>query len=461
MSTPADNIVLDEFPDLDSEIRIPNLWNPRPHQLRLWTAMEQGCKRAVAVWHRRAGKDNTAMNWTAVAAHHRIGTYWHMLPTATQGRMVAWEGQDLEGRRLIDQAFPPEIRVGQQDNNMRIELACGSIWRVVGSDNYDRLVGANPIGVVFSEWSLTDPRAWDYVRPILLQNGGWAMFIFTPRGKNHGFETYDIARHNKDWFCECLTVDDTRDEVGKAIISGADISAERSSGMSEALIQQEYYCSFEAANEGSYYGKQMERAEQENRIGVVPYQHELKVNTWWDLGIGDSTAIWFVQKAGGEYHVIDFYIAEGEGLAHYAKVLQEKGYVYGTHWAPHDIEARELGTGKSRLEVARSLGLEFKVAPRLSVEDGIEAVRNILPRCWFDAEKCRHGTKALKSYHRDFNERRQAYLPHPVHDWSSHPADAFRTGAVATRSEIGSSKSERERKRYTPGRRGSRSYMAK
>ncbi|HEV7164684.1 MAG TPA: hypothetical protein VGO35_04745 [Gammaproteobacteria bacterium] len=408
-------------------VTLPNAWQPRPHQRRLWDYLDGGGKRAVAVWHRRAGKDSTAINWTAVAAHQRIGTYWHMLPTANQGRLVVWDGRDGAGRRLIDQAFPKEVRGAVRNDRMTMELKCGSVWQVVGSDNYDRLVGANPVGVVFSEWSLTDPRAWDYVRPILAENGGWAAFIYTPRGKNHGHDLFDIARHRGDWFCEQLTVADT------GVLSAEAIGEERASGMSEALIQQEYYCSFESANEGSYYGKLLEQAEREGRVTKVPHQPELAVDTWWDLGIGDSTAIWFTQRAGLEQHCIDYYECNGEGLAHYAKVLQDRGYVYGTHWAPHDITARELGTGKSRLEVSRGLGIHFKVAPRLAVEDGIEAVRNLLPRCWFDAEKCRQGLRALKSYHRDYNDRRQAYLPHPVHDWASHGADAFRTGSVTVK----------------------------
>ena len=405
-------------------VTLPNGWKPRRHQKRLWCYLQGGGKRAVAVWHRRAGKDSTAINWTAAAAHKRIGTYWHMLPTANQGRLVVWDGRDGQGRRLLDQAFPRALRGTVRNDRMTMELNCGSIWQVVGSDNYDRLVGANPIGVVFSEWSLTDPRAWDYVRPILAENGGWALFIYTPRGKNHGFELFDMARHRGGWFAERLTVEDT------GVLTPGTIAEERASGMSEALIQQEYYCSFESANEGSYYGKLLEQAEQAGRVTQVPHQPELTVDTWWDLGIGDSTAIWFAQRAGLEQHLIDYYECNGEGLAHYAKVLQDRGYVYGTHWAPHDIAARELGTGKSRLEVARNLGLNFRITPRLSVEDGIEAVRNLLPRCWFDAEKCRQGLRALKSYHRDFNEQRQSYLPHPVHDWSSHAADSFRTGAV-------------------------------
>lgn len=406
------------------KLNLPNNWDPRPHQFKLWDYFQKGGTRGVAVWHRRAGKDSTAINMTAVAAHKRTGTYWHMLPTATQGRLVVWEGIDKEGRKVIDQAFPEELRAGIRNDQMRIELKCGSAWQVVGSDNYDRLVGANPIGVVFSEWSLTDPRAWDYVRPILAENGGWALFIYTPRGKNHGSDLYSMARHNPEWFCETLTVDDT------GLITPKIINDERSAGMSESLIQQEFYCSFEAANEGAYYGRLIEDAEQDGRITKVPHDQATTVDTWWDLGIGDETAIWFTQRAGQETHVIDYYECNGEGLSHYAKTLQAKKYLYGSHWAPHDIAVRELGTGKSRLETANGLGINFKVAPKLAVEDGIEACRNLIPKCWFDAERCKHGLRALKAYHREFNERRETFLPHPVHNWASHGADAFRTGAI-------------------------------
>lgn len=432
------------------EITLPNNWNPRNHQLPLWRFLEQGGTRAVAVWNRRAGKDSTAINWTAVASHKRIGTYWHMLPTATQGRLVVWEGKDREGRRIIDQAFPDEIREGIRNDQMRIELKCGSAWQVVGSDNYDRLVGANPIGVVFSEWALTDPRAWDYVRPILAENGGWALFIYTPRGKNHGYDMFDMARHNPEWYCKLLTNDDTK------TYSPEQINSERSAGMSESAIQQEIYCSFEAANEGSYYGKLIEQAERDGRIMKVP-PNNTAVDTWWDLGIGDSTAIWFVQRAGLEIHLIDYYEASGEGLAHYAKVLQDKGYLYGKHWLPHDAEARELGTGKSRVETLIGLGIRSTIAPKLAIEDGIEAVRGILPRCWFDHEKCKHGLKAMKSYHRDWDEKRQSFQSNPVHDWSSHAADAFRYGALTYKDH----KTPFKRERYASKPANRQSYMSR
>ena len=183
-------------------IVIPNGWNPRPHQRNLWNYLERGGKRAVAVWHRRAGKDSLSVNFTAAQMVERVGVYWHMLPTAKQARKVVWSGVDRQQRKIIDQAFPPVLRKRINDQDMLIELVNGSVWQCVGSDNYNALVGANPVGVVFSEYSLTDPAAWEYIRPILRENGGWAIFIFTPRGKNHAYDLFETARQNPNWFCE-------------------------------------------------------------------------------------------------------------------------------------------------------------------------------------------------------------------------------------------------------------------
>lgn len=405
-------------------MRIPNDWEPRPHQLPLLRALGSGIKRAVCVWHRRAGKDSASLNYTATAALQRVGVYWHMLPTAAQGRKVVWDGIDGNGRRIVDQVFPAAIRKTTHSNEMRIELVNGSIWQCVGSDNYDSLVGANPVGVIFSEYSVADPRAWDYIRPILAENGGWAVFIYTPRGKNHGYTLWKMAQSQPDWFCQTLTVDDT------GILSTADIEGERRSGMSEAMLQQEYFCSFEAALEGAYYGALMDKALADKHIGRVPYDPAMGVDTAWDLGIGDATAIWFFQRTGLEVRLIDYYEASGEGFAHYAKVLSERGYTYNKHWAPHDIEVRELGTGKSRKEVAGNHGIRFEVVPRLSIEDGIEAARVLIPRCWFDADKCDRGIEALKSYRKKYDDKLRTWSSSPLHDWASHGADAFRYLAI-------------------------------
>ena len=329
---------------------------------------------------------------------------------------------------MIDQAFPPAMRAGvPNDAEMKIRFKNGSIWQCVGSDNYNSLVGANPIGVVLSEYSLGDPAAWNYLRPILAENGGWAIFPYTPRGKNHGFDLYDMAKDEPDWFCERLTVGDT------GIISQKAVDAERRSGMSDEMIQQEFYCSFEGILEGSYFGKEIQKAEDDGRITTAPYDPLLKVHTAWDLGVGDATAIWFIQHHGREVRVIDYHEASGEGLPYYARVLQEKGYLYGDHIAPHDIEVRELGSGMSRIEIAKDLGIKFTVAPKVSLDDGIEAVRGVLPRCWFDKVKCKRGLDALRAYHKSWDEKRQTFMQRPYHDWASHGADAFRYYAVASR----------------------------
>lgn len=393
--------------------------------------MERGGKRAVGVWHRRGGKDSTALNFTACAAHERVGTYWHMLPTLAQGRKVVWDGIDRDGRRMIDQAWPPEVRARVNKAEMKIELKIGSMWQVVGSDNYDSLVGTNTVGVVFSEWALADPLAWDYIRPILAENDGWAVFIYTARGRNHGAAMFEMAKQNPDWFAEKLTVDDT------GVISPEVIAAERAAGMPEELIEQEFYCSFSASMVGAYYGKMMNQAEDGGRIGKVAWEPTQPVQTWWDLGIRDATAIWFVQLIGREIHLIDYYEHSGVGLDHYAKVLREKPYVYaepmrsvGGHLLPHDAEVEELGTGRSRIEVLRSLGINGRVVPKWPPEDGIQAVRSILPRCWFDKVKCARGIEAMHQYRQDWDPKLQAFRGRPLHDWTSHAADAFRYGAV-------------------------------
>ncbi len=404
------------------EIILPNHWRPRGYQRRLWNHLEDGGKRAVAVWHRRAGKDEVCLHWAACAALQRVGNYWHMLPEASQARKAIWDAINPHtGRRRIDEAFPPSIRVGQRDDDMRIKLANGSVWQVVGSDNFNSLVGSPPTGLVFSEYSLTNPAAWDYLRPILAENGGWCIFMMTPRGRNHAWKLYEMARSRPDWFAELLTVDET-----KAI--GADIVAdERASGMSEDMVAQEYYCSFDAALPGAYYGKLLQNADTERRIGRVPWAPDAVVHTAWDLGIGDSTAIWFAQAVGQETRLIDYYESFGVGLDHYAKILREKPYVYGEHILPHDAQVADLSTGRSRLQTLATLGISGRVLPREpNIEDGINAVRNLLPRCWFDAEKCARGLESLRQYRCDYDAERKIYSARPRHDWSSHAADAFR-----------------------------------
>jgi hypothetical protein len=261
----------------------------------------------------------------------------------------------------------------------------------------------------------------------LAENGGWALFIYTARGRNHGYDLLNVAKKNENWFQEVLSVENTR-----AIPISA-IDEERASGMPEEMIQQEFYCSFDAPLVGSYYGNAMARLLADRHITKVPYEPLLDVHTAWDLGIGDSTSIIFYQLSGAEIRIIDYYEMQGEGLAHYAKVLREKEYVYGEHLAPHDIQVRDFSTGKSRLEAARELGIRFRVVPNLRVDDGIEAVRNTLPKVYFDETKAAHLIEALRQYRKDYDEKRQVFRDRPLHDWTSHPADAMRYLALGVR----------------------------
>ena len=408
------------------EIQVPDNWRPRDYQLDLWKYLENGGKRAVAVWHRRAGKDLLSVNWCVTAALKRKGLYWHLLPTYNQGRKIVWDGMTRDGRSFLEH-FPKELWANVNNTDMRLELKNGSIYQVVGTDNVDRLVGSNPVGVVFSEYSLQDPRAWDLVRPILAENGGWAVFIYTARGRNHGYDLFNMANRNERWFCQRLSVDDT------SVLNQEAIDEEREAGMPEELIQQEFYCSFDAPLVGSYYGSLMAKALAEERIKNVPYEPRLEVHTAWDLGMGDSTAIIWFQQFGNEYRIIDYYENQGEGIPHYVKIVREKDYIYGRHIAPHDIKVREMGTGKSRFEVARDLGLRFDICPNIQIDDGIEAARSIIPRCYFDEKKCSILVEALRQYRKDYDEKNKVYKNRPLHDWSSHGADAFRYLALGTR----------------------------
>ena len=426
------------------QIEMPNDWDCMEHQIPLWNYLEGGGKRAVAVWHRRAGKDSTSMNYTLTEAMENVGVYWHMLPTQKQARKVVWDGIDRHGRRMIDQCIPKELRVATRSQEMQIELKSGSLWQLCGSDNFDSLVGANPKGVIFSEWSLCNPNAWNYIRPILAENGGWAIFIYTARGKNHGYTMAEMAKKNPNWFYSCLTVDDTCREDGSPIITQEAIQEDRDSGMSEDMIQQEYYCSFEASIPGAYYAKEIAAARKDKRVCFVPIEPNLPVHTFWDLGIGDDMCIWFVQAVGKEIRAINYYENHGEGMPHYAAYLKaferDHNISYGDHFAPHDIEVRELMTGKSRRDTALEMGINFIVVPRVTkLADGIEATRRIFPRVWFDETRCERGINALSSYRREYNEKLDVYADRPVHDWASNGADAFRQMGQAWREQLAQS----------------------
>jgi len=392
--------------------------------------MDNGCKRAVLVWHRRAGKEVVCFNWMVrQALFHRVGTYVYFFPTSTLGRRILWDGVNKAGKRFIDYIPSQFISGNPNSNEMKIKLHNGSVIQIIGSDQIIN-VGINPVGCVFSEFSLQDPKCWNFIRPILRENDGWAVFNFTPRGKNHAYDLFLMAEHNQEWFCQKLGIQDT------GILSEEDMEAERKEGMSEHLIQQEYNCSFDKGAEGAYYAKYLNQAEIDHRVTNVPHEPFSCVDTYWDLGVSDETVIILTQNVGNEIHIINMYRNQGEGLNHYAKWLQDQAeehdYVYGCHFAPHDIQVRELGTGaQSRLQIAKNLGINFKIVPNISIQEGIEMVRGLFPRLWIDSHKCVFLLKALENYHKKYNEKLNVYSDKPTHDWSSHCCDAVRYMAVS------------------------------
>lgn len=416
-----------------SEILLPNNWTPRSYQLPLWGYLEHGGLRAMGVWHRRAGKDDVLLHWGAVAAHRRIGSYWHMLPEYAQARKAIWEAVNPHtGRKRIDEAFPLDLRRSTRNTDMRIEFLNGSTWQVIGSDRYDSLVGTTPAGVTFSEFALADPGAWSYLRPALAENGGYAAFISTPRGRNHLARMYEAARHDPRWFAQRLGAHDTGvftpDLLAQEL---AEYRRERGEEDGESLFNQEYLVDFDAALVGSYYGRWMAAAEQQGRIGHYPPRGG-EVWTAWDLGMSDSTAIWFFERAPDGWIVIDYLEANGQALAWYAEQLKAKGYAYAGHILPHDAAVRELGTGRSRKEMLEAEGLRgITLAPALRVPDGIQSVRRLLPSCRFHGAACERGLDALRQYRRVWNDKLKMFNDSPLHDWTSHGSDAFRYAAIS------------------------------
>ncbi len=406
--------------------------------MKLWDYLEAGGKRSIEIAHRRWGKDEVALHRTAVAVFERPATYWHLLPMQTQGRKAIWEAVNPHtGLRRIDEAFPLEIRETTRENEMTIRFINGSMWHVVGSDNYNALVGSPPAGVVYSEWALSDPSSWAFLRPILAENGGWATFITTPRGHNHAKKMLDEARDDPGWFAEVSPATET------GVFTAEQLETEKREYIAQfgadhglALYRQEYLCSFDAAILGAYYSGEIERARNEGRIKAVGYDRYLPVMTAWDLGYTDSTSIWFIQASGTEVHLIDYYQADSKPLSHYAEVLNEKkrawgeGFRWGEHYFPHDVQAHELTVGRSRVQTLRDLGIDPQVVPVHNINDGINSVRRLFDRFWIDSVKCKTGIDALAQYRRELDEKTKMFRDRPVHDWSSHGADALRCFAA-------------------------------
>lgn len=443
------------IPNVEIQIRL-NKFVPRDYQLPILDAIEnKGYKKVLAILPRRAGKDITAFQLCIRQCLKKVCVIFYIFPTYASGKKILWDSITNTGERILDY-IPEELIESKNGQEMKIRFKNGSLFQVVGSDNYDSLMGTNPQGVVFSEYALQDPRAYQYIRPILTANLGWALFISTPRGKNHMWHLYQIAIHSPEWFVYKLSITDTNH------IPLSEIEKERQEGiMSEDLIQQEYYTSFEMGIQGSYYAHYIDNMRLKGQIGIVPWEPGFKVHTAWDLGMRDSTCIIFFQVIGQVIRIIDNYEKSKEGLEHYAKILQQKPYTYGKHIAPHDIKVREMGTGMSRIEKAKQLGIAFTLAPDLPIQDGIESVRSTLQKVWVDGVACTQLLKALENYRAEYDYRIGDYKKVPLHDWSSHFADAMRYLCISLpKTKDGSSPEDIER-RYMEAMYGSQSNLPK
>ena len=434
---------------------LPNGWRARGYQAASWRAFEAGIKRQLLIWPRRAGKDDVLLHKTALAMHpppgkhnypnFRIGNYWHCLPQFEQARKAIWEAVNPHsGKRRIDEAFPAPLRKSTNATTMSIEFHSGSHWRVVGSDNPDSLVGASPVGVGFSEWDLSNPSAWVYIAPMLAENKGWAEFVTTPRGHGNAYRLFNEHRNNPAWFVERLTWDMIQHVPMERIEQDRrDYSALFGRDAADALIQQEYWCSFEAAILGAYYGREMAEADTDGRIGKVEFDERQPVHTAWDLGVDDATAIWWFQAVGGAILLLDYYEATGYAVSHYAELIHrragERGWTRGTDYVPHDARQREFsssgrdGRAKQRIEVMLEHELSPKVVQNHAVIDGISAVRQVIHRCHFDADRCAEGLECLRQYRAEWDDDLKVFKKTPLHDWSSHGADAMRYLAMAYR----------------------------
>ena len=412
------------------DFNIDGGFTPRHYQKGYMEARQRGCKFAVWVMHRRGGKDRTALAQTCKDSFNRVGLYWHCLPTLKQGRKVVWDNITSEGKNLILQTFPPHLVRRKLEDEMKIELVNGSIVQIVGADNFNSLIGASPVHVTFSEWSVTDPRAYDFVRPILRENGGSVSFIYTPRGYNHGWKTLKVAEKLPGAYCAVMSIRETQ------VLSEADIELERAMEMPEELIQQEYYCDFASANVGAIVGRYIAQAERDGRITVdcvlIPGS---RVVVSCDLGYRDCAAFWFWQIGPDGFDLIHYMEASGLDASEWIDRLKNCGIPIAHVYLPHDARAKTMAT---RFTVAEQFAQAFEcsVLPQGKLQDRINAARLVIPRCNFHPDACARGLEALRAWAFKWDDERRIFSAEPAHDWASHGSDAFSYGAQMVRELI-------------------------
>lgn len=396
--------------------------------------VQQKKKRLIEIAHRRWGKDEIVLNGFRELSQKRIGTYWHCFPEYAQARKAIWNGiNGRTGKRRIDEAFPPEIRKRVNDNDMFIETVWGSTWQLLGSDRYNATVGSGPVGIAYSEWALCNPAAWAYHKPMIEETDGTAAFITTPRGNNHAKTMYQRAVGNDQWFAQLSSIHETKalsaEQLAESLeeykdLYGADLGL--------AMFEQEYYCSFAGAMVGAYYGSEMNTAEREGRIKLVPIDTRYPVHTAWDLGKAANNPIWCFQVIPGEAgpRIVDFYRPDSDDLEEWVKWLDGKGYK-GNDYVPHDILVAEWGSKRTRFETLKLLGRKPVRVAKVSVAEGIHASRQTIKVAVFDSERCELGVEGLKQFRREWDDELKVFRDNPVKDWCEHIASSFRYLSLA------------------------------
>lgn len=441
---------------VEQVIPLPYRFDPWPYQEDVFLAFyDHGIRRFFEVWHRRSGKDKTFLNLMIDQMSQRVGNYCHVFPQRAMGRRIVWHGIDSDGMRYTDH-FPPALVYRSLEQEMMISLKHpddetreGSIYWVLGSDKDTNLiVGQNPVAIIWSEYSLINPRMREVALPILRRNGGWEALILTPRGRNHAYTLYQQVLHNPDWHVRYYPITSTTKWDGSPVTTAEDVQQDIADGMRPEAAQQEYYLSWDIPMPGAVYSQEMQWLEAQGRIGDVPYNPQQPVYTCWDLGRDNANAIWWLQPAGADIHVIDYEEGTGKSLQDWIALVKAKPYIYDhaqlgltrtpyeRHFGPHDLEVTDYSAHKTRRLIALDHGLRFTVIERGPLEDGLETTRQFLKRCRFHQDTCARGLDCLRSYRYIWDEERQTYGKLPDHDWSSNGVDALRYGALGLLPEV-------------------------
>lgn len=421
------------------KLRLPAYnWQPRDYQLDAWNAgTAPHINTIVLAWARRHGKDEIAMHLTLRAALKRRGNYYHCLPKYDQARKALWEAVNPHtGRVRWRDVFPPQVIKHVDNQSMKLTLVNGSTWQLIGSDKPDSLMGTTPVGIVFSEAALSLPTAYAMFRPILRENKGWSIHVSSTRGKNHFYKLFKFMSDKDYAYVSHLSALDTD------VFDADELAEERAvyesnwgKAIGTSLFEQEFLSSWDSAVVGAVFGQEVRDINGEGRATPLVYDQRYPVHTSWDIGVNDETVVLFWQRVGNQERLIDWYAASDKGIRHFADVIHAKPYTYGKHYAPHDIMVREWGNdATSRIAQAKSLGIKFERPRKVAKDVQIAMASDLLSRIVINAqeippediyEDCSHVFEAIKGYHFKYDKERKVMSTNPVHDWTSHYADAL------------------------------------